>query len=77
MKKVNSKDKLRPEYKREDLGKGKRGVYFKSYEQGHNLVLLKPEIAKAFPTEEAVNNALLSLIEVAQNTAVHAGRSGR
>jgi hypothetical protein len=77
MKKINSNDELRPEYKREDLGKGKRGVYFKSYEQGHNLVLLKPEIAKAFPTEEAVNNALLLLIEVTQNTAVHTGHSGR
>ncbi len=37
--------------------------------EGHNLVLLKSEVAKAFPSEQAVNEALLSLIEVAQNTA--------
>ena len=68
MKKANNKDELRSGYKREDLGKGKRGKYYQAYEKGHNLVLLKPEIAKAFPSEKAVNEALLSLIEIAQNT---------
>ncbi len=69
MKKAKSKDELRAEYKREDLGKGVRGKYYQAYEEGHNLVLLKPEVAKAFPSEQAVNEALLSLIEVAKNTA--------
>ena len=59
MKKAN-KDELRPGYKREDLGKGKRGKYYQAYEEGHNLVLLKPKIAKAFPSEKAVNEALFS-----------------
>ena len=68
MKKGNIKDELRAEYKREDLGKGERGKYYEAYQEGHNLVLLEPEVAKAFPTEKAVNEALLSLIKVARNT---------
>jgi len=31
-------------------------------------VLLKTEVAKAFPTEEAVNEALVSLIRVAKTS---------
>jgi len=61
-------DELRPEYHREDLGPGVRGKYFESYRKGTNLVLLSPDVAKAFPTENAVNDALRSLIEIAQKT---------
>ena len=39
-----------------------------SYNKGTNLVLLSPDVAKAFPTEEAVNQALRSLIEIAQRS---------
>lgn len=67
MRKVK-RDGLRPEYRREDLGKGVRGKYLKAYRAGTNLVRLKPEVAAAFPTERAVNDALSSLIEVAQQT---------
>jgi len=67
MKKTNS-DELRPQYRREDLGPGVRGKYFESYRKGTNLVLLSPDVAKAFPTENAVNDALRSLIEIAQKT---------
>lgn len=70
-------DELRPEYRREDLGRGVRGKYLKAYRAGTNLVLLKPEVAAAFPTERAVNDALSSLIEVAQHTAGLAKRSSR
>ena len=67
MKKAKSEE-LRPEYRREDLGPGIRGKYFESYQKGTNLVLLSPDVAKAFPTEEAVNDALRSLIELAQKS---------
>lgn len=60
------RDTLRSEYRREDLGKGVRGKYFKQHSAGSNLVLLKPDVAKVFPTPDAVNDALRSLIEVAQ-----------
>lgn len=57
---------LRPEYQRKDLGKGVRGKYFKQFASGTNLVLLSPDLAKAFPTSESVNTALRSLLHVAQ-----------
>ena len=53
MKKVKS-DELRPHYRREDLGKGVRGKYFESYQEGSNLVLLNPRCGQSlFPTEAA------------------------
>jgi hypothetical protein len=61
-------DELRPEYRREDLGKGVRGKHFEAYQKGTNLVLLSPDVAQAFPTEQAVNEALRSLINLAQKT---------
>ncbi len=66
MKKSKS-DELRSEYTRADLGKGVRGKHLKSYRAGTNLVLLRPDVAAVFPTDEAVNKALGSLIEVAEN----------
>ena len=67
--KKNSKDEtsdeLRPEYDLANLLKeGVRGKYSKRYEQGTNLVLLSPDIAKAFPTDEAVNEALRLVIQL-------------
>jgi hypothetical protein len=76
MKKAKS-DELRPEYRREDLGPGVRGKYLEAYRAGTNLVLLSPEIAKVFPTEEAVNDALRSLIEVAERSVGPTKRSSR
>lgn len=75
--KKTKRDELRPEYRREDLGKGVRGKYLKSYRAGTNLVLLKPEVAAAFPTEQSVNDALSSLIEVAQHATGLTKRSPR
>jgi len=58
-------DELRPEY---DLGtllkKGVRGKYAKRYDEGTNLVLLAPDVANAFQTEEAVNEALRLVIKL-------------
>ena len=66
MDKMGLEDDLRPEYKREDLGKGVRGKYYDSYMKGTNLVLLSPDVATAFPTAESVNDALRSLIKIAR-----------
>ncbi len=58
-------DELRPEY---DLGrllrKGVQGKYADRYREGTNLILLAPDVAKAFPTEEAVNEALRLVIQL-------------
>lgn len=60
MKKKNRlNDELRPEYDMKSLLKGGvRGKYATRYRAGTNLVLLEPEVAKAFPNEKAVNEAL-------------------
>jgi hypothetical protein len=64
MKKV---EEMRAEYRRENLGKGVRGKHYAEFKKGNNLVLLKPELAKIFPTNEAVNAALDSLVGVARS----------
>ena len=45
-----------------DFSKGVRGKYAKQYAEGTNVILLDPDVAKAFPTSESVNKALRSLI---------------
>jgi hypothetical protein len=72
-----AKDDLRPEYRREDLGKGTRGKYLARVSRGTNLVLLNEEVAKAFPTTEAVNEALAALLALTERTARITGRSTR
>jgi hypothetical protein len=70
-------DALRAEYRREDLAQGVRGKYLESYRSGVNLVLLRPDVAEAFPTEEAVNKALRSLIKLAEKSVSATKRSGQ
>ena len=67
MRKVKS-DELRSEYERGDLGEGIRGKYLEAYQKGTNLILLSPDVAKVFPTEESVNEALRSLMHLAQKS---------
>ena len=55
-------------YSREDLGKGVQGKYARRYGKGTNLVLLDDAVAKAFPTAEAVNEALLGLLTLAKKS---------
>jgi hypothetical protein len=61
-------DELRSEYKRGDLGRGVRGKYYKLYQEGTNVVLLSPDVAEVFPDEASVNEALRSLIKVANQS---------
>ena len=75
MRKVKDSDELRPEYRREDLGEGVRGKYFHEYRKGTNLVLLSPDVARVFPTDEAVNDALRSLIDLAEKSTGRTRRS--
>jgi hypothetical protein len=70
-------DELRPEYRREDLGQGVRGKYLESCRAGTNLVLLSPDVAEAFPTEEEVNKALRSLTRLAKRIVRPTRRSGQ
>jgi hypothetical protein len=69
---------MRKEYKREDLGKGIRGKYVEEYKKGTNLILLSPDVAKAFPDDDSVNEALRSLMKIARQTGLtkHSRRRG-
>ena len=61
-------DDMRPEYDF-DYSKAVRGKYYRRImEEGSNLVLLDPDVAKAFRTSEAVNEALRSLLVVSEST---------
>jgi len=71
------RDELRPEYRREDLGRGVRGKHLEAYRTGTNLVLLRPEVAAAFPTDRAVNETLGLPIEVAQHSLSLTKRSNQ
>ena len=68
MRKVKSEmaDELRPEYKRSDFGEIVRGKYANRIKEESNVVLLEPDIAQAFPNDEAVNKALRYLLEIAE-----------
>jgi hypothetical protein len=56
-------DDLRPEYDDSVLKGGVRGKYLERYRAGTNLALLAPDVRAAFPTDEAVNQALRSLMQ--------------
>ncbi len=68
MKKANLDD-MRPEYKRSDFGKLVRGKYAARASAKSNVVILDPAVAKAFPTDKAVNDALRVVLEMAEATA--------
>jgi len=60
-------DELRPEYDLAELLKGGvRGKYVERYRAGTNVVLLAPDVAQAFPTEDAVNEALRLVMRMAK-----------
>jgi len=58
-------------------GKGVRGKYYARVMKGSNLVRLKPEVARLFPTEQAVNDALATLVELTNKLPLLAPRTTR
>jgi hypothetical protein len=65
-------DDLREEYDETLLTNGVRGKYVQRLAAGCNIVRLAPDVAAAFPTEEAVNEALRLLLKVAKSTGRYA-----
>lgn len=59
---------IRAEYDFASMTGGVRGKYAERYRAGVNLVLLEPEVAKAFPTADAVNEALRTLMRTAKTS---------
>ena len=71
-------DELRSGYSRGDFPKGFiRGKYAARFAAGSNIVRLDPEIHAAFPTSEAVNEALGGLLRVARSARLTKRSSGR
>jgi hypothetical protein len=68
-------DEMRPEY---DLSKLKfvgRGIYAKRYRSGTNLVLLEPDVRKAFPDDESVNAALRAMAKTVKRRVTPSRKS--
>lgn len=70
-------DDLRPEYDLARLKGGVRGKYYKQAAAGTNLVLLDPDVARAFPDSSSVNRALRLLHEVATKSSRTPRASGK
>jgi len=69
-------DELRPEYNF-DYSKAVRGNYCKRIlEEGANVVMLEPDVAKVFVDSAAVNAALRSLLDLAKTTHRLTKKSG-
>jgi hypothetical protein len=82
MKKASRKatDELRPEYKRSDFKTLVRGKYAARVTEATNIVVLDPQVARAFPNDKAVNTALRSLLRgkrslLAQQRVQHGRRA--
>jgi hypothetical protein len=75
MKKAN--DEMRPEYKRSDFTRLERGKFYAEVAKGTTVVLLSAKNAKAFPTSQAVNDALNRLLTVSKQTSRITRRSAR
>ena len=68
-------DNLRPHYGLGPLPKGGvRGKYAERYRAGTNLVLLEPDVARAFPDDGSVNEALRLVMQLTKLTSQ--GESG-
>ena len=61
-----NEDDLRPEYDFSKFPPPVRGKYARRYHEGTNLVRLDADVAGAFPSEESVNKALRSLMDLAK-----------
>jgi hypothetical protein len=68
-------DELRPEYDLARVKGGVRGKYYKQAAAGTNLVLLEPDVARAFPDSSSVNRALRLLQEIATKSSKSSRKS--
>ena len=61
-------DELRPEYDF-DYSKAVRGKYYRQLiEEGSNVIVLDPDLAKVFSDSATVNEALRSLLDLTKLT---------
>jgi hypothetical protein len=68
---------MRPEYEF-DYSKAVRGKYYRRLlKEGANVVVLEPDVARAFRSSEAVNDALRSLLKPSEQPGRMTSRSRR
>ena len=72
-----SESEMRAGYKRADFVQLERGKFFKAVAKGTSVALIDPKLAKAFPTSDAVNEALRGLLLLADEAARITGRAPR
>jgi hypothetical protein len=62
------RDEMRPEYDF-DYSTAVRGKYYRRLlKEGANVVVLEPDVARAFSSSAAVNEALRSLLKISEAT---------
>ncbi len=66
-----------PEYFFAAMKGGVRGKHYEQYRKGTNVVPIEPDVAAAFPTEEAVNQALRGILGTARAVRRTGGLRGR
>ena len=66
MKKANDDYELRDEYDLSQMQVMAKGRYVPERRAGRNIVVLEPDVAQAFPTDEAVNKVLRLLLEASR-----------
>lgn len=72
-----SQSEMRAEY-HFDYSKGVRGKYYRRLlSEGANVVVLEPDIAKAFPDSAAVNDALRVVLKAGESARGLTRRSSR
>jgi hypothetical protein len=75
--KTSSKSEMRSEYNF-DYSKAVRGKYYKHLlKEGSNVVVLEPDIAKAFPNSAAVNDILRLVLKAGESARALTRRSSR
>jgi hypothetical protein len=57
---------LLPQYDLTSMKGGVRGKHYERYRKGTRVVLSNPDLAAAFPTEDAVNEALRGILGTAR-----------
>ena len=66
MKNPNDDYELKEEYDLSQLPIVPKGRYAPERRAGRNVVVLEPDLARAFPNDEAVNQALRIVLQAAQ-----------
>jgi hypothetical protein len=67
MKKIQTE--MRAEYRVTDFAKLERGKFLKAAAKSSSVIVLSPKLAKAFPTSQAVNEALSGLLALTEKTS--------